>query len=300
MTNPREKLPAWLRKQPTKHGPSKTIQQQVVHNLNTVCESAKCPNRGECFSKGTVTFMILGDICTRNCTFCAIEGEKTKKTTPVNIKEPQQIAATAAKLNLSHIVITSVTRDDLPDHGASQFASTIKALKAKIPKSTIEVLTPDFQGQTKFVDIVLEAQPNVFNHNIETVPRLYPKIRPEANYKRSLQLLNYAKSPVTSQQSLVTTKSGLMLGFGESKKEVIQTLHDLHSINIDIVTIGQYIPPTRRHVTVKEYIHPEIFSEYQHIGEIIGIPKVFSGPLVRSSYNAGEVFKSKDLANRKV
>ncbi|MFH1428377.1 MAG: lipoyl synthase [Candidatus Margulisiibacteriota bacterium] len=296
-TPARKRLPEWLRKQPGKALPHRHMRSTLGGGFHTVCESALCPNRGECFSRGTVTFMILGNTCTRNCTFCAVESEQQLKTIlPLDPNEPEQVAKAAYELKLKHVVVTSVTRDDLPDEGAGQFADTIKAIRAKLPEATVEVLTPDFNGNTDLLDIVLTSVPDVFNHNVETVPRLYPEIRPQADYQQSLGVLRYAakgglqSAPTIGTASGVTTKSGLMLGLGETKDEVVAVLRDLYACGVDIVTIGQYLAPSPKHAKVVEYIHPDQFEEYKTIGEKLGIKQVFAGPLVRSSYRAEEVF----------
>lgn len=254
-------------------------------NLHTVCDSALCPNRGECFKKETATFMILGNICTRNCKFCAVEkGEPL----PLDPEEPHHIAQAAKYLNLKHIVVTSVTRDDLPDGGAEYFARTIIEIKKILPGSTIEVLVPDFEGSWEALQIVIDAQPEVINHNIETVARLYNLVRPKAVYKRSLELLRQVKI----RDKNIISKSGIMVGLGEEKEEVIKAMKDLREVNCDILTIGQYLKPSPHHLKVNEYIHPDKFEEYQNIGMSLGFKYVASDPLVRSSYYAGEILKN--------
>ena len=253
-------------------------------NLHTVCDSALCPNRGECFKKGTATFMILGNICTRNCKFCAVEkGEPL----PLDPEEPYHIAQAAKYLNLKHIVVTSVTRDDLSDGGAKHFAQTITEVKKILPESTIEVLVPDFEGSWEALQIVIDAQPEVINHNIETVARLYNLVRPKAVYKRSLELLKQVKI----RDKNIISKSGIMIGLGEEKEEVIKTMKDLREVDCDILTIGQYLKPSPHHLKVSDYIHPDKFEEYQNIGMSLGFKYVASAPLVRSSYHAGEILK---------
>jgi lipoic acid synthetase len=249
--------------------------------LNTVCQSAICPNMGECFANKTATFMILGNVCTRNCRFCAVEGGHPAV---VNPQEAENVAEAAKQLGLRHVVVTSVTRDDLPDGGAGHFAATITAIRKKLPKAVIEVLTPDFKGDETAIKTVIEAKPHIFNHNIETVPRLYPSVRPRADYRRSLNLLDRVKHYGPG----IFTKSGLMVGLGESNEEVLQTLQDLRSVGCDIVTIGQYLQPSRRHLEVHEYVSPETFAEYKAIGESLGFKYVASAPFVRSSFNARE------------
>ena len=252
--------------------------------LHTVCTEAKCPNRNRCFSSGQATFLIMGDICTRNCRFCAIAHGKCK---PLDSDEPRRVAEAVEKLNLKYAVITSVTRDDLPDGGAKHFARTILEIRRIMPNTGIEVLTPDFLGDKKSLDIVMEARPNVFNHNVETIPRLYPLARPQADFKRSLDVLRYV-----SQNSDAIVKSGFMVGLGESKKEVFNLLEILRENNVDVVTIGQYLQPTPSHLPVDRFVHPDEFEEYSDYGEKkLGFKKVFSAPLVRSSFIAQEIWQ---------
>jgi len=247
-------------------------------NLHTVCESARCPNIGECFSKPTATFMILGDVCTRRCGFCSVE--KTIAPLFVDPDEPHNIALTAKELGLKHVVVTSVTRDDLPDYGAAQFALTIRAIKDTIPAITVEVLTPDFNGSMASLAAVLDARPDIFNHNLETVPSLYPVVRPQADYARSLDVLRYAAD------CGAVVKSGIMVGLGERTGEVKKTLIDLKDAGCVAVTIGQYLRTTRESLPVAEYIEPSTFLEYERFGKEIGLKRVYSGTFVRSSYNA--------------
>jgi lipoic acid synthetase len=253
-------------------------------NLHTVCDSALCPNRGECFKKGTATFIILGNICTRNCRFCAV---KKGKPLPLDPEEPYHIAQAARHLQLKHIVVTSVTRDDLPDGGAEHFAETIIEIKKQLPKSTIEVLVPDFEGSWEALQRVIDAQPEVINHNIETVNRLYRLVRPKAVYKRSLELLRQVKI----RDKNIISKSGIMVGLGEEEEEIIQAMKDLREVDGDILTIGQYLRPSPLHLRVQNYIHPDKFEEYQKTGMSLGFKYVASAPLVRSSYHAGEILK---------
>ncbi len=245
--------------------------------LNTVCQSANCPNIGECWRAGTATFMILGGACTRNCRFCAVNhGEPW----PVDDTEPERVAAAVAKLGLKHAVITSVTRDDLPDGGASIFAATITRIRSLAPKCSIEVLIPDFKGHEAPLKIVLAARPDVLDHNVETVKRLYDRVRPEAAYWRSIELLERAKSLLPDAR----TKSGIMIGLGETWDEIIQTMRDLRAVNVDILTIGQYLSPSESHAPIEKYYSPEQFSELGNVGLDMGFGHVESGPLVRSSY----------------
>ncbi|MCK4240279.1 MAG: lipoyl synthase [Candidatus Atribacteria bacterium] len=253
-------------------------------NLHTVCDSALCPNRGECFKNGTATFMILGNICTRDCRFCAV---KKGKPLPLDSEEPSHIAQAAKRLNLKHIVVTSVTRDDLPDGGAEHFTQTIIEIKRLLLKSTVEVLVPDFKGSGDALQKIINVQPEVINHNIETVPRLYRLVRPKAVYERSLELLKQIKI----RDKDIISKSGIMIGLGEKEKEVVETMEDLREVDCDILTIGQYLKPSPHHLDVQDYIHPDKFEEYQKIGMSLGFKYVASAPLVRSSYHAGEILK---------
>lgn len=245
--------------------------------LHTICESARCPNRTECFAQGTATFMILGDICTRNCTFCAVKHGKPEAPDP---EEPEHILSAVKKLGLRYVVITSVTRDDLPDGGASQFAQIIKALRAYDSNILVEVLVPDFRGSLPAWQIVIDASPDVLNHNVETVPRLYLEVRPGANYQRSLELLRRAKL------NGLLTKSGLMLGLGERENEVIEVMEDLREAGCDSITLGQYLRPSLKHHEVVRYVTPAEFAQYEVIARKMGFLGVASGPLVRSSFNA--------------
>ena len=251
--------------------------------LSTVCQSAVCPNMCECFSKGVATFLIMGNVCTRNCRFCAIE---SGQPLPLDDTEPDRLAEAALKLDLQHVVITSVTRDDLEDGGAAHFADCIKSIKNLAPDITVEVLTPDFLGSKESILTVINADPEVFNHNLETVPSLYREVRPMANYKISLEILRHAKSlsPTTM------TKSGIMLGLGESFIEVRNVLEDLKDISCDMITIGQYLQPTEQHIGVKEYVAPETFEDFKKLAYEIGFVHVESSPFVRSSFNAYESY----------
>jgi len=251
--------------------------------LHTVCESAECPNRTKCFGEGTATFMILGDICTRNCTFCAV----TKgKPLPPDPEEPEHIVAAVKKLRLRYVVVTSVTRDDLPDGGASHFAQTITAIRTYDSSIMIEVLIPDFKGSLPALQAVIDAQPTVLNHNVETVPRLYPEVRPKANYRQSIELLKQAKLVNNG----LCTKSGLMLGLGETQQEVIEVMADLRQASCNLLTLGQYLQPSLRHHAIVRYVPPEEFEEYQNLGKEMGFSSVVSGPLVRSSFHAAEAY----------
>ncbi len=277
------RFPPWLRKKiPANQFSLNTRHILKKYNLNTVCQSAKCPNLGECFARDTATFMLLGTTCTRDCRFCAVE---KGPLLPPKEEEPRQVARAARDLGLRHVVLTSVTRDDLPDGGAQHFADTIVALKEEIPEGMVEVLTPDFQADREALAIVVEAKPHVFNHNVETVPALYSKVRPQADYQRSLNLLAWVKE----MDREILTKSGLMVGLGERKEEVFEVMEDLCSHNCDLLTIGQYLQPSRNHLEVEEYIHPDLFDEYREEGMKLGFLQVFAGPFVRSSFKAADL-----------
>jgi lipoic acid synthetase len=252
-------------------------------NLHTICESARCPNIGECFSKKTATFLILGDVCTRNCAFCAV---KKGKPTPLDEKEPQSVLKAVQTLGLRYVVITSVTRDDLDDGGASQFAKVVKSVHEHQDHITIEVLIPDFRGSFNALTSVVKSGPHVINHNIETVPRLYRKVRPEAVYNRSLNLLKKVKHI----DSRIITKSGLMLGLGETMNEVVDVMNDLRKADCDLITIGQYLQPSSKHYPVFKFVTPEKFFQYKQIGMEMGFAGVASAPLVRSSFRAAELY----------
>lgn len=277
-----QRLPDWLRVRAPRPDVAPDVQIAVTQRgLHTVCESARCPNLNECWSKHTATFMILGEVCSRNCRYCAVG---TGKCEAVDDDEPYQVAVAARELQLKHVVVTSVTRDDLPDGGAEQFAKTIAAIREFSPHSIIEVLTPDFQGKFDQLRIVMDAKPDIFNHNVETVPELFHIARPQAQYHRSLLVLQEAKR----QYPQCYTKSGMMVGLGETEAQVIQVMKDLRAHQVDAMTIGQYIRPTTQHLEVAEYIHPDQFEAYQKLGEELGFLFVASAPLVRSSYNAAE------------
>ncbi len=255
------------------------------YRLNTVCSAASCPNMGECFKRKTATFMILGSRCTRNCRFCNITNGNPE---PVDADEPERIAKAVASMGIKHSVITSVTRDDLPNGGAEQFAAVIRAIRELSGDTTVEVLIPDLKGSKAALQIVLEAEPDVLNHNIETVKRLYTEVRPEANYDRSLRLLQRAKEI----QPDVITKTGIMVGLGETEQEVFELMNDVRSTECDLITIGQYMWPTSGHIPVYEYISQEQFDRYREAGQKKGFLYVASGPLVRSSYRAEEALRS--------
>jgi lipoic acid synthetase len=280
---PRPRLPEWLRFQlPTTDGFAQTRALLTELKLHTVCESAKCPNHWECWGKGTATFMIGGDRCTRACRFCAVE---TAKPLPLEPDEPQRVAEAAKRMKLRHVVVTGVARDDLPDGGANHFRQTIEAVRAASPATVIEVLTPDFNDQDEDIRTVIEARPHIFNHNIETVRRLTPSVRSRATYDRSLSVLQKAKNMGGKG---LHTKSGLMLGLGETEEEVLQAMRDLRGVQCDILTLGQYLQPSLRHLQIVEYITPAKFEELGRRGREMGFVHVASGPMVRSSYHAGE------------
>lgn len=256
-------------------------------HLHSVCESAQCPNIGECFASKTCTFMILGDICTRNCGFCAVSHGRPQLPDP---DEPGMVALTTKELGLKHVVVTSVTRDDLPDGGASHFAATIVAIQKANPDTTIEVLIPDFRGEDEPLQKVISAAPDVINHNLETVPRIYANVRPGAGYKQSLRLLKNVSRTRSNRE--IMTKSGLMLGLGERKEEVIEVMHDLLGVGCQVLTLGQYLRPSPNHHPLVEYVTPDTFKNLADIGHELGFKQVISGPLVRSSYHAAESFAS--------
>ena len=271
--------PKWLRvKLPT--GKKYTDLRSLVdkYQLNTICTSGSCPNMGECWTEGTATFMILGNICTRSCGFC---GVKTGRPDTLDWDEPEKVARSIKLMNIKHAVITSVDRDDLKDMGSILWAETVSAIRRMNPNTTLETLIPDFQGNKTNIDRILKVSPEVISHNMETVKRLTREVRIQAKYERSLEVLNYLK-----KQGAPRTKSGIMLGLGETEEEVIQTLRDLSNVNLDIVTIGQYLQPSKNHLPVKEFIIPEQFKKYETIGLELGFRHVESGALVRSSYKA--------------
>ncbi len=271
--------PKWLRvKLPT--GKKYTELRGLVdqYNLHTICTSGSCPNMGECWTEGTATFMILGNICTRSCGFC---GVKTGRPQDVDWDEPEKVARSIKLMNIKHAVITSVDRDDLKDMGSIMWAETVKAIRRMNPRTTLETLIPDFQGQTKPLDRIIAVAPEVVSHNMETVRRLTREVRIQAQYDKSLSVLAYLK-----EQGINRTKSGIMLGLGELEEEVIQTLKDLREANVDVVTLGQYLQPSKKHLPVKEFITPEQFKTYENIGLDMGFRHVESGALVRSSYKA--------------
>ncbi len=277
--------PDWLK---TKFHPQATEEVQALLSslsLNTICSSAACPNMGECFNNHTATFMILGENCTRNCRFCNVSKQAVSAIDP---HEPENLAKASRVLGLKHIVVTSVTRDDLPDGGASQFVKTIQALHNTLPDSTVEVLIPDFQGNIEALKMVLDAKPDILNHNIETVPALYANVRPMADYRQSLAVLKNAKDYAPD----ISTKSGIMVGLGETPDQVAQVMDDLREAGCDVLTIGQYLRPSPQHIAVAEYIKPKQFEAYQDLAYQKGFKYVASGPFVRSSYHALEGMKA--------
>jgi len=276
------KKPSWL----VVKAPKEETLQQMRRllddlNLHVICDEALCPNIGTCFSHGTATFLILGDTCTRNCGFCAV---KKGKTRPPDPEEAERVAQAVKRLRLKHVVVTSVTRDDLEDFGAGQFASTVTRIRALNPEARIELLIPDLKGSSEALKKVVKANPDIIGHNLETVPRLYPQVRSGASYQLSLRLLKMIKV----LNAAILTKSGLMLGLGEKEREMLGVMKDLRSVNCNVLTLGQYLQPSERQLKVEEYIKPEKFKKYQEIGLHLGFAYVASGPLVRSSFNAGE------------
>ncbi len=281
----REPKPAWLRvKAPNSPDYHATRKLMRTHSLNTVCEEAACPNIGECWAKGHATMMILGSVCTRACAFCNVATGRPDQLDP---HEPDELAAAVSKLGLDHVVITSVDRDDLADGGADHFARCITRLRDTAPDTTIEVLTPDFRNKPGALEAVVAARPDVFNHNLETVPRLYTEVRPGARYYHSLRLLDRVKQI----DPTMFTKSGIMVGLGEERREVLQVMDDLRSADVDFLTIGQYLRPTSRHHEVIRYVPPDEFAEYERLANAKGFLLVSASPLTRSSYHAGDDFK---------
>jgi lipoic acid synthetase len=278
-----KRLPAWLRRPIARTGTYAEVDGVLGElALNTVCQSAKCPNRGECFSEGTATFLIMGGVCTRDCRFCAVESSQPE---PLDPDEPRRVAEAARRLGLAHVVITTVTRDDIPDGGAAHFVATIEAVRAAVPLAAVEVLTSDFAGDETAVDRVAAARPDVFNHNLETVPRLYPTVRPQAVYTRSLRVLQRVKETEPD----VPTKSGLMLGLGETSEEVVDVMRDLRTHGVEMLTMGQYLRPSTAHLQVAEFVEPHVFAALAKEAYSLGFSAVASAPFVRSSYHAGDM-----------
>jgi lipoyl synthase len=283
---PKTPKPPWLKRRL----PSGPVYEQVrallkKGHLHTVCQEARCPNMWECFSQNTATFLILGDRCTRNCGFCAVAHGPAD---PPDLEEPSRIAEAVEHMALQYVVVTSVTRDDLPDGGAGVFADTINSIRQRMPGTCIEVLTPDFKGDIRAIEKVIAARPDVFNHNIETVPGLYPVVRPQAEYRRSLKVLEIVKKIDPG----MITKSGIMLGLGEKEWEVIETFQDLLSVGCNILTVGQYLQPTKQHLPVKRFVSPEEFKNLRDAAMRMGFDEVAAGPFVRSSYHAKDLFKT--------
>jgi len=283
--------PAWLRVR-APGGPQYIRLTKLLDelHLHTVCQEARCPNIGECFQNRTATFLLLGDVCTRGCRFCAIA---KGKPAPLDEEEPERVAQAIARLGLNHAVLTSVNRDDLPDGGAHIFARTVERIRAYLPRCGVEVLIPDFQGDASALRVVLAARPDILNHNLETVPRLYPRVRPRAGYRQSLTLLERAKG---WGHPGMLTKSGLMLGLGESEEELLETMADLRAVGCDVLTLGQYLRPTPRHLPVERYYTPQEFVALARKAHDMGFQHVESGPLVRSSYHAHEQSEAARLA----
>ena len=279
---PRGNRPSWLKVRfpnGSNYHELRTLMRE--QDLHTICEEALCPNIGECWENRTATFLILGDVCTRNCGFCSVT---TGRPVGLDLEEPERLVSAVEKIGLRHIVITSVTRDDLPDGGAGIFAETIRKLRERVPDCGIEVLIPDFQGNWDNLAIVMDARPDILNHNLETVPRLYRRVRPKAIYEQSLELLRRGKELAPD----VVTKSGLMVGLGEAREELAQVFVDLRAHQVDVLTVGQYLRPTMQHLPVERYVAPEEFAELKSLAKGLGFGHVESGPLVRSSYHAHE------------
>jgi lipoic acid synthetase len=284
-TPPRPRLPEWARRSRTHFESLNRLKSGFrALNLHTVCESARCPNIHECFHRGAATFMILGNVCTRGCGFCAVPKGRAE---PLDPGEPDNVARMAAEMKLRYVVLTSVNRDDLEDGGSRHFAETVRAVRRALPQARVEALTPDFNGDLNAADRVLEAGPHVFNHNMETVARLYRRVRPQADYRQSLRVLAFAADGAWHARPLL--KSGFMVGLGETEGEVFELLRDLRAAGTDVATIGQYLQPTRRNLPVAAYVEPRQFDAYRDYGLSLGFKMVFSGPLVRSSYMADAV-----------
>lgn len=285
--NKTERKPSWLKvKLAQGKNYSKVKKVVELNQLHTICSSGKCPNIGECWTKGTATFMIAGDICTRSCKFCATQ---TGKPLPLDSEEPKKIAKSVKLMQLRHCVVTSVDRDELEDKGTQHWAETIREIRKENPNTIIEVLTPDFDNIDELLDIVFEAKPDIFGHNVETVKRLSPQVRSRAKYDLSLDVLRKAS------KAGIISKSGIMLGLGETEQEVLELMKDLREVNCNLLTIGQYLQPTKENIPVQEYIHPDQFAKYKEMGMGLGFDNVESGPLVRSSYMAEETFLESKL-----
>jgi len=285
-----DRKPSWL-KVKAPGGPNYARLKQMMKELtlHTVCEEARCPNVGECWEHGTATFMILGDVCTRNCSYCAVAHGRPPKYDPA---EPERVAAAVKEMNLQHAVITSVDRDDLPDFGAWAFAETIRQIRAALPTCSVEVLVPDFQGNEDSIRAVLEARPEIYSHNTETVPRLYKKARPGGRYAKVLKILRFSKDFAPD----IPTKTGMMLGLGETNEEVLHTMQELREVDVDILNLGQYLRPSDKHIPLDRYVTPDEFTMFRQAGREMGFRHVESGPLVRSSYHAWEQVQAASLA----
>ena len=282
---PNERRPDWLRvRLPVGDNYNDLKNLMRSKSLHTVCEEARCPNMGECWANRTATFMILGSVCTRSCGFCAVA---TGRPMALDWEEPRRVAEAVTQMGLNHVVVTSVNRDELHDGGATLFAATIRWIRRMNPECAVEVLTPDFKGSRDALKVVMDAKPDVFNHNVETVPRLYRRVRPQAVYERSLEVLAWAKEMYPEKP----TKTGFMLGLGETHDEIVALLGDIRAHNVDIVTIGQYLRPSPQHLPIERYVTPDEFREYARIGREMGFRNVYSGPLVRSSYHAWDQVK---------
>jgi len=276
-------FPSWLKRQIAHSGKQNSILENIHSSgLHTVCVEAKCPNRSECYSKGTATFLILGNTCTRFCTFCGVNHGDPEA---VDLDEPAKVVDAVKSLKLNHVVITSVTRDDLSDGGASVYSETITQIRKSLPDVTIEILIPDFKGDHRALEKVISVKPDIFNHNIETVPRLYSEVRPQALYERSLQVLSIAAN------GGLRVKSGIMVGLGETIEEVQQVMKDVYATGCRIMTIGQYLQPSKNQTSVKEFITPDQFGLYEEFGNELGFSSVFAGPFIRSSYMAEKIFR---------
>ncbi|HEX5439947.1 MAG TPA: lipoyl synthase [Ktedonobacterales bacterium] len=282
---PNERRPDWLRvRLPVGDNYNDLKNLMRSKSLHTVCEEARCPNMGECWANRTATFMILGSVCTRSCGFCAVA---TGRPMALDWEEPRRVAEAVTQMGLNHVVVTSVNRDELHDGGATLFAATIRWIRRMNPECAVEVLTPDFKGSREALKVVMDAKPDVFNHNVETVPRLYRRVRPQAVYERSLEVLAWAKEMYPEKP----TKTGFMLGLGETHDEIVELLRDIRAHNVDIVTIGQYLRPSPQHLPIERYVPPDEFRDYARIGREMGFRNVYSGPLVRSSYHAWDQVK---------
>ena len=285
-----ERRPDWLRvRLPVGENYNDLKQLMRSKSLHTVCEEARCPNMGECWANRTATFMILGSVCTRSCGFCAVA---TGRPMALDWEEPRRVAEAVTQMGLNHVVVTSVDRDELHDGGATLFAATIRWIRRLNPSCAVEVLTPDFKGSRDALKVVMDARPDVFNHNVETVPRLYRRVRPQAVYERSLDVLAWAKEMRPEKP----TKTGFMLGLGETYDEIVETMRDIKARDVDILTIGQYLRPSPQHLPIERYVPPDEFREYARIGREMGFRNVYSGPLVRSSYHAWDQVKQLDGA----